>query len=259
MPEGDTIAYAANRIRPVLEGRVPESIAHAAAAARPRPLARAPRRPPGERGRHARQAPVPALRGRPGAALAPGDDRRVGRVPRGRRWRRSPRRAWLVMRSQGHDVVEFDGPTLELMTEGRARFDQRLAALGPDVLRRTVRRSAVPAGIRTDDQTRATGDALLDQRNVAGIGNMWKAEGVLGGGGRPVAAAVGGQRRGAGGDRREGPPADGRCRPARGRWRSSRACTGCVGRPCPRCGERILSRGQGDANRTTYWCPGCQK
>ena len=32
-----------------------------------------------------------------------------------------------------------------------------------------------------------------------------------------------------------------------------------VGRPCPRCGERILSRGQGDANRTAYWCPGCQR
>jgi endonuclease-8 len=32
-----------------------------------------------------------------------------------------------------------------------------------------------------------------------------------------------------------------------------------VGRPCPRCGARIRSRGQGDANRTTYWCPGCQK
>ncbi|HEY4825861.1 MAG TPA: DNA-formamidopyrimidine glycosylase family protein, partial [Solirubrobacteraceae bacterium] len=26
MPEGDTIAYAANRIRPVLEGRVPDEI-----------------------------------------------------------------------------------------------------------------------------------------------------------------------------------------------------------------------------------------
>ena len=30
------------------------------------------------------------------------------------------------------------------------------------------------------------------------------------------------------------------------------------GQPCPRCGTRILSRGQGDANRTTYWCPQCQ-
>jgi endonuclease-8 len=34
---------------------------------------------------------------------------------------------------------------------------------------------------------------------------------------------------------------------------------GLSGRPCPRCGARIAARGQGDANRTTYWCPGCQK
>ena len=31
-----------------------------------------------------------------------------------------------------------------------------------------------------------------------------------------------------------------------------------AGRPCPRCGTIVRSRGQGDANRTAYWCPGCQ-
>jgi endonuclease VIII len=31
-----------------------------------------------------------------------------------------------------------------------------------------------------------------------------------------------------------------------------------AGRPCPACGTAIRSRGQGDANRTTYWCPFCQ-
>jgi formamidopyrimidine-DNA glycosylase len=31
------------------------------------------------------------------------------------------------------------------------------------------------------------------------------------------------------------------------------------GKPCRRCGAPIRSRGQGDANRTTYWCPGCQR
>jgi len=31
-----------------------------------------------------------------------------------------------------------------------------------------------------------------------------------------------------------------------------------AGRPCLRCGTIVLSRGQGDANRTAYWCPGCQ-
>ncbi len=32
-----------------------------------------------------------------------------------------------------------------------------------------------------------------------------------------------------------------------------------AGRPCPRCGEPIRSRGQGDDNRLTYWCAGCQR
>jgi len=30
------------------------------------------------------------------------------------------------------------------------------------------------------------------------------------------------------------------------------------GEPCPRCGEKLRSHGQGEANRTTYWCPACQ-
>jgi endonuclease-8 len=30
------------------------------------------------------------------------------------------------------------------------------------------------------------------------------------------------------------------------------------GRPCPRCGTRLRSSGQGENNRRTYWCPGCQ-
>jgi endonuclease VIII len=31
-----------------------------------------------------------------------------------------------------------------------------------------------------------------------------------------------------------------------------------AGRPCPRCGTPIASRGLGEANRTAYWCPSCQ-
>lgn len=34
--------------------------------------------------------------------------------------------------------------------------------------------------------------------------------------------------------------------------RGDRAVYKRAGRPCPRCGTRIRSRGQGDANRTTY-------
>ena len=32
-----------------------------------------------------------------------------------------------------------------------------------------------------------------------------------------------------------------------------------AGRPCPRCGQTIQARGQWDDNRTTFWCPGCQR
>ncbi|MBA2384868.1 MAG: hypothetical protein H0V68_09450 [Actinobacteria bacterium] len=32
-----------------------------------------------------------------------------------------------------------------------------------------------------------------------------------------------------------------------------------AGRPCRRCGTIVRARGQGDANRTAYWCPGCQE
>ncbi len=53
---------------------------HAAPALRPLALARAPGRPGGHVGRRARQAPVPALRGRPGDPLAPAHDRLLARA-----------------------------------------------------------------------------------------------------------------------------------------------------------------------------------
>src|SRR4051794_24097550 len=94
----------------------------------------------------------------------------------GERWRRSPRRAWLILKTAGHAVVQFDGPVLELMTDSRTRFDQRLAALGPDVVADDFDERVFLRRLREDDPTRGFGDALLDQRNVAGIGNIWKAE-----------------------------------------------------------------------------------
>jgi len=175
---------------------------------------------------------------------------------RGERWRRSPHRAWLVLRTEQHEVVEFDGPVLELMTDSRTRFDRRLAALGPDVLAPELDERRLLELLRSDDQGRAIGDALLDQRNVAGIGNMWKAEGCFLAGIDPwrrlsdlsdaeVLAVVRELRppmRASAEGRRPGP-----------RWVYDRA-----GLPCRRCDTPIRARGQGDDNRTTYWCPVCQ-
>jgi endonuclease-8 len=175
----------------------------------------------------------------------------------GRRWRRSETRAWLVIRAGDHQVVQFDGPTLELITDGRSRFDQRLAALGPDVLAAEFDAGAFLKRLRQDDQTRTIGDALLDQRNLAGIGNVWKSEGcweVQLDPWRPVrtvpdghlVALVEAVRPRMLDSAEHGP-----------RVIEPRVY-GRANMPCPRCGAKIRSAGQGDDNRTTYWCPGCQ-
>ena len=278
MPEGDTIAYAARRMRPVLEGHVPDEIRtpHARHA-----LDRWPSRLSGRRvvgvdthGKHLfirfegdlvihSHLGMTGLWGVYGGGRAgqrpasrPGSPEWAGPASSG--WGRSSGRAWLVLSRAGHDVVEFDGPLLELITEGRRRFDQRLAALGPDVLAERFDHELFLRRMRADDPTRAFGDALLDQRNVAGIGNIWKAEGCWEAAidpWRPVSAVS---------------DADAcavieavRPRMARSATDGPRAIQPRVyrkvGQPCARCGAPIRSSGQGDANRTTYWCQGCQR
>jgi endonuclease VIII len=179
-----------------------------------------------------------------------------GVYARGERWRRGAHRAWLVIRTADHEVVQFDGPVLELMTAGRSRFDRRIAGLGPDILGDELDETAFLRLIRTDDQTRGVGDALLDQRNVSGIGNIWKAEGCF-------AAHVDPFRRLADTRDDELLAIVHAIRPrmqravAEGFPKDLRVYKR-TGRPCPRCGTAIAARGQGDDNRTTYWCPGCQ-
>ena len=95
-----------------------------------------------------------------------------------------------MIRTADHEVVQFDGPVLELMTDGRTRFDPRIAQLGPDVLADEFDEAAFLARLREDDQTRTLGDALLDQRIVAGHREHLEGGGLLRGGHRPVAAAA---------------------------------------------------------------------
>jgi endonuclease-8 len=264
VPEGDTILWAATRMRPVLEGHVPDEV----------------RMPAGRPG---------ALRGSPGRDRWPErlTGRRIERIdthgknlllrfegdlvlhshlkmtgswgvyPPGRRWHRSAARAWIVLGRAGTEVVEFDGPVLELMTESRSRFDLRLAALGPDVLAPSFDHERFLARLRAEDPTRPIGDALLDQRTVAGIGNIWKSEGCWEAQvdpWRPVATVS---------DDEAMAIIDGtRPRMLRSGTHGPRFTEAKVyryaGRPCPRCATAIRSRPQGDGNRMTYWCPGCQ-
>ncbi|MBV9464881.1 MAG: Fpg/Nei family DNA glycosylase [Solirubrobacterales bacterium] len=257
MPEGDTIRYAASRMRPLLEGRVPDQIR----TPQPRHALDAwPRRLSGRavervdtHGKHL------LLRFEGGLALH-SHLRMTGswRVyAAGQPWRRAASSAWLVLVADGHEVVQFDGPVLELLTDGRTRLDRRLAMLGPDVLAEHFDSTRFLKRLRADDPTRGIGDALLDQSTVAGIGNIWKAEGCWEAGvdpWRPLAELTDAEaieilrrlrprmlRSAELGPRSIEPRVHGR-----------------AGRPCPRCATPIAARGQGDENRTTFWCPGCQ-
>jgi endonuclease-8 len=166
--------------------------------------------------------------------------------PRGAAVRGSP---WLVLRGEHGEAILWNGPVLELHTRALAR-------LGPDILERPPRIDAMLARMRASDGTRWFGEALLDQSLVAGIGNKWLAEALW-----EVEVSPW---------RRLGDvPDDDRRRALEaaaalmrdsvdGRFRRNRVYR-LVGRPCVRCGTRIRSYGQGDANRMTYWCPACQK
>jgi endonuclease-8 len=171
------------------------------------------------------------------------------------RWRVLPRDAeifgtpWLVLRGQEHVGVLSGGSVLEL-DRGVAR------RIGPDILAQPPDFDAMLRNLRAEDQARAVGDALLDQRLIGGIGNVWKVESLWAERVSPwlsladvsddalrlllVEANRLMQNR-----------LDG----VRVRARIYRR----KGRPCPRCGAPIRSWPQGDAARMAYWCPDCQR
>jgi endonuclease VIII len=256
MPEGDTIHRAARRVGEALVGQDIVSIET------PHPRHSRDRWPERLAGRDVRAVDA---RGKHLFIRFEGDltlhshlrmTGHWGVYARGQRWRRSPRRAWLVIRTERHEVVEFDGPVLELMTDSRTRFDRRLAGLGPDLLAADWDESAFLRRLRGDDPTRGVGDALLDQRNVAGIGNAWKAEGCFIAGvspWRPLRQVSDDEALEIVRSLRPLMQAS-----SRGGGHPEASVYGRAGRTCPRCGARVRARGQGDDNRTTYWCPGCQ-
>ncbi len=192
----------------------------------------------------------------------------------GERWRRPAARARLVLEVPGAVAVCFDAPVVELFEQRVEALHPSLGRLGPDLL---------AAGFDADEAVRrlrspsradlVMADALLDQRALAGIGNVYKNEllwiervspfatvaevddealGRLVAGARRLLLANVDPAGGAGGTERVTTAGD---RGAPGPL----YVYGRTGRPCRRCRARIESAISGvDIRRLTYWCPACQ-
>ena len=192
----------------------------------------------------------------------------------GERWRRPERLAVLVLATADAVAVCFSAPVVELLSRAQVERHRVLAALGPDALDPAA--DLAEARRRLDaDPGREIGDALLDQRILAGVGNVYRCEvlhihgvhpwtpvGVVPPATRDALLATA-QRLlqanvGPGAFRRTtvAAPGGGRSQPA-GRARRHHVY-GRARRPCRRCATPIRTARQGPQARVTYWCPRCQ-
>jgi endonuclease-8 len=250
VPEGDTIHRAAARINVALGGREiglaeapnPRSPLHRRAAElQGRTLEAAE-----ARGKHllvhfSGDIVLHTHLGMNGRVFVAAD----GRMPYGKPW-------WTL--ASGRSIAAQTGAKLlRLTSETRARNDPALLQLGPDPLRPDFDADAAAARLRERAGGREIGDALLDQGLIAGIGNAIRVEGLF-------RARVDPFRKVA--DLSDDELAlvveenERVMRESMAKGRRPRAMY--RARHCPSCGGPVSSRGQGDDNRTAYWCPQCQ-
>lgn len=181
------------------------------------------------------------------------------RVDAGRGFGKPDRNAWLILELEGEGgrptrVGQFGGTTLRLVRSAELVRDPRLARLGPDILAPSFDAEAASGLLR--GRADQVGVALLDQTLLCGIGNIFKSEACFEAGIDPWRTASSltsgeGQELISIARRQMLAAVETGKRPGRIYKKT--------GRPCLRCrAARVRSRGQGDDNRTTYWCPNCQ-
>lgn len=164
--------------------------------------------------------------------------------------RTSPGRAMLVLATPVVTVIWWRARTVEILGRRAPNRDAALAQLGPDILAADF--DPVDAATRAAGHAdRIAADVLLDQRVVAGIGNIYKNETLAACRVAPTTPIAGLA------------PAEllslyataHRLMTLRDR---TRHVYGRTGEPCERCGAPIRRAEIGEPARTTWWCPACQ-
>lgn len=183
----------------------------------------------------------------------------------GERWQKAPHLARAVVGADsGWLAVCFQAPVVETYHRAGAE-PASLSSLGPDlclaasladdVLDEVLRRAESLA-----DATTTLGEALLDQRIAAGIGNVYKSEACFATGldpGTPLRAVSLDDRR------RVWTVAARQLQanldhPERRTHEKGLAVYGRRGQACHRCGTPIRMQRHGEQARSSYWCPVCQ-
>jgi endonuclease-8 len=93
----------------------------------------------------------------------------------GERWQRPRRDMRLVVATPEYEVVAFAVPVAEFLRDGDLRRQEDLRRMGPDLLSDGFDRAEARRRMR-EQGTLTVGDALLDQRIVAGAGNVYRSE-----------------------------------------------------------------------------------
>jgi endonuclease-8 len=172
---------------------------------------------------------------------------------RGADWDKDPEKARVILRTDEHECVAFSAPVVQVMGVHEIE-DSRWGGLGPDPLRDDWDEGEFRRRLQAA-RDREIGEVILNQRVIAGVGNMLRVEILWRCGIHP--------------ERKVGKLAEeevsclldwtlelmrrwlsrGRTRPWLKIYRKST-------HPCPRCGTTIeFSRQSG---RVTYHCPDCQ-
>jgi endonuclease-8 len=192
--------------------------------------------------------------------------------PAGERWKRPERDMRILITTETAVAVGFNIPVAEFLTASDLAKHRQLRRLGPDLLDGSFDARTVLDTMRQRRDPIA--DVLLDQRVMAGIGNVFKSEILFLAEVDPfakpaelsdaqlervIATAQAQLRANVLPPSRTLSPAFGRrttrsLDPDQKLWVYGRG-----GKPCRRCGAPIQSRATGLDARLTYWCPRCQR